>query len=142
MFYCFLNYKATKHSICSTEYLLHFICSVACALKHSDIEVFSLVFNQMWIPVTLKGKVSVMESSKTRSAQYAPTSSPLRASCRSISVNMRSTIRLVRHLILSVSQHCYLSMHSENSMLTLSSALVFVFFLQFYAFRSWSLVAA
>lgn len=109
MFYCFLNYKATKHSICSTEYLLHFICSVACALKHSDIEVFSLVFNQMWIPVTLKGKVSVMESSKTRSAQYAPTSSPLRASCRSISVNMRSTIRLVRHLILSVSQHCYLS---------------------------------
>lgn len=61
------------------------------------IEVFLLALDQMQIPATPRQKVSAMESSRTRSAQYALRSLPRRASCRSTSENMRSTIRQVQH---------------------------------------------
>lgn len=80
---------------------MHHIMLVACSCQAQsslakDTEVLSLVPDQMLIPVTVRQRVSAMESSRTRSAQYALRSLPLRASCRSISANTRSTIRWVR----------------------------------------------
>lgn len=69
----------------------------ASLLNQLEILKFSLLRSiKMRILVTVRQRVSAMEKSRTRSARYALRSSPLRASCRSISANMRSMIRWVR----------------------------------------------